>query len=245
MIDSNQGLSFHDGSSSASISSQSPALSACRFPQQVAVGVIGRCFPSSKVLLKEISEVRGMVCTGFWRRGSDAMAGLAEHPPEVVLVDIDGPEVRGMAAVSQIKMRYPAIQILAMTASKDTRVIAAAIKGGASGHLPMSATPGEVARAVKTVSDGGSAVSAEVARSLIADFHQLLRGRGMAPELTQREHEVMQCICRGRSNKEVACDLDITGWTVNVHLRSIFRKLSVHCRTEAAMKYRDLLHQPA
>lgn len=207
----------------------------------IAVAVIGKC----QYLLKGLLPDTGLVCAGSWRNGNDAITGLEKDPPQVILMDIDCPSVGGIVATSRIKLRFAGVQILAVTSSHDARTIVAAIQRGASGHVHRSATPGDVARAVQKVMHGGVTVSEEVARGLISNFHKLL-GVGMSPaDLTHREHEVMTCICRGRSNKEVASELEITAWTVNVHLRNIYRKLSVHCRTEAAMKFRDLILHPA
>ncbi|MEK7949707.1 response regulator transcription factor [Luteolibacter soli] len=212
--------------------------------QPVAVAVIGKCFSSSQGLLKGISDDANLRCTGFWRNGIDAFESLEESPPQVVLMDIDFPEVHGLVATSRIKVRFPLIQILAVTSSYDSNTILAAIKAGASGYVLKSATPADVARAIQTVCNGGAAVSAEVAQGLVTDFHNLLRNQMSPSEITRRERHVLQCICRGLSNKEIADELDITVWTVAVHLKSIYRKFSVHSRTEAAMKYRDSLSQP-
>jgi DNA-binding NarL/FixJ family response regulator len=206
--------------------------------------MIGKCFSSSQVLMEGISDGTGLRCTGFWRNGIDAIPSLEENRPQVVLIDIDFPEVYGLVATSRIKVRFPSIQILAVTESYDSKSILTAIKAGASGYVLKSATPADVARAVETVCHGGAAVSAEVAQGLISDFHNLLRNQMSPSEITRREHHVLQRICRGLSNKEIADELAITVWTVAVHLKSIYKKFSVHSRTEAAMKYRDSLSHP-
>lgn len=211
----------------------------------IAVAVIGRCFSNSRFLLKCISEDAGLHCAGLWRNGIDAIASLEENPPHVVLMDIDLPEVHGLVALPRIKVLLPGIRILAVTSSQDSKAILTAIKKGASGYVLKSATPAEVSHAVRIASNGGAAVDVMIAQKLIAIFHNLLRQQMNPPDLSRRERQVLQRICRSMDNKEIADEMDISVWTVRVHLKNIYRKLSVRSRTEAAMKFRDLISQPA
>jgi DNA-binding NarL/FixJ family response regulator len=213
-------------------------------PEEAAINVavvLNRGFDLDN-LRHAISTSGSLRCLGFWGSEADALLGWDASPhPQVALIDIDAPQASGLDVVARIKMRWPSMQILALTAHYDVARLLSSIRLGASGYLLKSASAKEVGNAVGIVTSGGAYVTPQIAQGLVENLHGLLRKQQQVSQLTWRERQVLHLVCTGFENKQIADDLGIAPSTVHAHLKIIFKKLAVSTRTAAAMKYRDFL----
>ena len=160
--------------------------------------------------------------------GVEAVALTEELGPDVVLMDLRMPEMDGVAAVAQIKVRQPETQILVLTTYDTDADILRAVEAGATGYLLKDVPREELYRAIRAAARGETVLSPTVATRLVGQM------RSPAEEsLTTREIEVLALVARGASNKEVARQLHISESTVKTHLIHIFGKLGVADRTAA------------
>lgn len=165
--------------------------------------------------------------------GLEAVQKAAQHRPDVILMDLVMPEMDGIEATRQIKMQYPAIEVLALTSYSDEERVTEAIEAGVAGYVMKDINPVELARAIRSAARGEMYLSPSAARFLAR------RIRSSTPvlldPLTPRELEVLTRLARGLNNQDIAQDLVISPKTVKAHLGSIFQKLGVNSRTQAAL----------
>lgn len=185
-------------------------------------------------------------CVGVWTTAEDALKKIDAFRPHVVLMDINLPGMSGIEATARVKQHLPDIQVIMVTVYRDHDKIFAALKAGASGYLLKRSTPAEVRDAIRDVRSGGAPMSAEIARRVVEAFHQPAKPEQSTDDvkLSKRETEILELLCEGLANKEIADRLDISVETVRVHLKHVYEKLHVRSRTEAAMKFRDSKEEP-
>jgi len=170
----------------------------------------------------------------------EAAADLARrHRPDVVLMDLGMPHMDGLAAARQIKQDLPACAIVVLTIHHDDEHLFAAIKAGASGYVLKDAPPEHTVEAIRAAARGEGFVGASLVKRLLAEFARISQLRAAAKqafaELTRREMEVLELLGTGLRNREIAERLFVSEKTVKNHITSIFLKLHVNDRTEAAL----------
>ena len=163
--------------------------------------------------------------------GAEAVELAALHHPDVVLMDLSMPVMDGCEATRRIVEADPAARVLVLTSFTDQEGILDAIDAGAVGYLLKDAEPSELLGAVRAVARGESPLDPKVAATLL---RSRTTGR-QAPELTDRERQVLQLVGAGLANKQIARRLDISEKTVKAHLTSVFRRIGVTDRTQAAL----------
>ena len=178
------------------------------------------------------------VCT--CSTAEEALKILPKHEPELVLMDIQLPNMSGVECVARLKEIMPAAKAIMVTVYEDPDRIFSALRAGASGYLLKRSTPEEVLNAMREVQSGGGAMSGEIARKVIGYFRDQTVTTAEVDQLTGREREVLELVVHGLSNKEIADRLNVTVDAVRWHLKHIYNKLHVHSRTEAALKYRPI-----
>jgi DNA-binding NarL/FixJ family response regulator len=188
--------------------------------------------------LRELCHAAKLPCAAICTQGPQMDRQISEACPHVILVDIDSLDSAGIESIVRVKQRSPRIPMIAVSAWDHAEIIVPALKAGASGHLLRSALPGEVDQAIHIVLHGGAPLSTEIARHLVEGLHQSVWQRAARDALSKREKEVLDFVCEGLANKEIADRLDISPETVRMHLKGVFGKLGVRSRTAAAMKYR-------
>ena len=167
--------------------------------------------------------------------GAQAVALVAEHQPDVAVLDIQMPELTGIEATRRIKAEHPDVRVLVLTAYDDDPYIFALLQAGASGYVLKTAGSTELVHSVRAVYRGESALDPAVAQKVI---QQLTSGRPLGAQstveaLTEREVEVLRLAARGLTNKAIGQELGISDRTVQGHLANIYGKLHVGSRTEA------------
>ena len=180
-----------------------------------------------------------MRCLGVWTSGEDALKKIEAFRPQVVLMDINLPGISGIETTALVKQVLPEIQVIMVTVYRDHDKIFSALKAGASGYLLKRSSPSELRDAIRDVLTGGAPMSAEIARRVVEAFHQPSVSATDEANLSPRETEILELLCEGLANKEIADRLTISIETVRVHLKHVYEKLHVRSRTEAAMKFRD------
>jgi DNA-binding NarL/FixJ family response regulator len=185
---------------------------------------------------------RSMVDQGFdvvgeARDGDEAVRLAEELRPEVILMDVTMPEMDGVEATRQIKASLPEIRIVMLTMHADQEVLAAAIRAGASGYLVKDCSTEEIASAVRMAVSGETALSPQLAASMLDEVRKLDQPSNDEDRIiTRREEEVLQLIADGCSTPEVAERLFISQKTVKNHLASIYQKLDARDRTQAVLQ---------
>jgi DNA-binding NarL/FixJ family response regulator len=160
------------------------------------------------------------------RNGREAVALYQQHRPDVVVMDYQLPELNGAQATAAIRALDPDARIIILSVYKGEEDVHRAVEAGASGYLPKSAEPRELVDAIRAIRNGD--------RYFPAAISAALSQRQARATLSDREHEVLVMIVRGRSNKEIAAAMGISENTVKVHTTRVFEKLNVADRLEAA-----------
>lgn len=178
--------------------------------------------------------------------GQEALDLARKVEPQVILMDVNLPILNGLQVTRELTASRSKVAIIVLTAYHDDEQMLHAIRAGASAYFPKDVNPQELVKAIREVSKGNymlnDAVLAkpQVATWLINQFEQMqvtdAEGSEFAFQpLSTREMEILTCITRGKSNKEVALQLGISRQTVKNHMTSILRKLAVNDRTQAAV----------
>jgi len=169
--------------------------------------------------------------------GEEAVNLVKQLKPDVAIMDIAMPRLNGIEATKQIKVISPSTAVLILTAYDYDQYIFALLEAGAAGYLLKDVRGQEVIEAVRAVRSGESVLHPVVARKALDHFVRASdKDKGpRAPLLTDREMEVIRLAAKGRSNKDIAQELDLSVRTVQAHLGNIFNKLKVGSRTEAVI----------
>ncbi|MBI5688006.1 MAG: response regulator transcription factor [Verrucomicrobia bacterium] len=184
-----------------------------------------------------IASRKGFRCVGTFPSAEDALKALPEKPPDVVVMDINLPKMSGIECTQKLKGLLPETEVVMLTMFDDTKLIFAALRAGASGYLLKRAAPTELLAAIEQVRAGGSPMSPEIARQVVHFFQAEKPAPTGSDDLSDRERELLSLLARGKQYKEIADKLGISTDTVRSHIRRIYRKLHVHSRTEAAVKF--------
>lgn len=183
-----------------------------------------------------ISLAQGFQCVCACSTAEDALRLIPQHQPDVVLMDIQLPNMSGVECVAQLKELAPDAQVIMVTVYEDPDRIFRALRAGACGYLLKRATPDQILGAIREVQQGGAPMSGEIARKVIGHFQQQEATTAQVENLSAREREVLDLVVHGFSNKEIADRLSVTVEAIRWHLKRIYQKLHVHSRTSAALK---------
>ena len=178
-------------------------------------------------------------CVCACATAEEALKVIPRHEPEIVLMDIQLPNMSGIDCLAQLKQLLPSVHIIMVTVYEDTERIFKALRMGACGYLLKRCAPEELIAAIREVRQGGAPMSREIARKVIASFQEPLTTAVEVEDLTAREREILELLANGFPNKQIADRLGLTDGTVRWHLRHVYNKLHVRSRTEAALKFRS------
>jgi DNA-binding NarL/FixJ family response regulator len=188
--------------------------------------------------LRRAMEDAGFDVVGEAADGAEAVRLADELHPDVILMDVTMPVLDGVEATRQVRDRLPGTQVVILTMHADREVLVDAIRAGAAGYLVKDCSTEEVVDTVRKAAAGETALSAELAASMLGEVRDLVRGEegGAEPIISKREEEVLQLIADGLSTTEVAAKLYISVKTVKNHLASIYQKLDTRDRTQAVLQ---------
>ena len=192
---------------------------------------------SVRAILSQILLESGKYNVSEYGRGRDAIAALPIVRPRVALVDLGLPDMSGIEVISAMVANRPPVEVLVLSTFGDSATVVRAISAGASGYILKGGAPEELLRDIMAVERGGSPLSPSIARHLIGKFR---RPTAMAGDelLTPREDQVLQLLARGLSYIEIGQVCHLSSGTVHSHVKSIYRKLAVHSKTEAVFEAR-------
>lgn len=190
-------------------------------------------------LRRVIESEPGFVCVAEYATGAEAIERIPIDLPEVVLMDLDLPDVSGTEATARLKTQLPDISVVILTVYNDADHIFKALRAGAGGYLLKQATASEILEAITEAHRGGAPMTSEIARKVLAVFHEPQPARETAEALAPRELEILQLVANGYTNKEIADKLAITLSTVCWYLHEIYKKLHVQSRVQAVNKLRQ------
>jgi len=191
-----------------------------------------------------IGEAPGFSCVCACHSGEEALRVIPQVKPEVVLMDIQLPNLSGIECAAKLKQLLPALQIIMITICSDTEKVFKALRTGAVGYLLKRSDPEEILDAIREVQRGGAPMTSEIARKVVEAFKAAPALDNPEAALTRREYEILELLCKGFTNKEIAETLSISFETVRWHNRQIYHKLHVRSRGEAAAKFRGGLDSP-
>ena len=163
--------------------------------------------------------------------GEEAVAAALATAPDVVLMDVSMPGVDGIEATRRLLAAQPQARVVMLTSFSDHERVIEALDTGAVGYILKDAESDELLRGVRAAAAGDSPLSPRAARALLT----ARRGRRPFDELTARELDVLRLVARGLSNKQIAWRLTISEKTVKAHMTSIFGRIGVADRTQAAL----------
>lgn len=166
---------------------------------------------------------------------SDALNQIAQTNPDVILMDIGLPDLSGIDATREIKRIYPDTAVVALTIHESEEYFFKMLEAGASGYVPKRAAPEELITAINAAAKGEVYIYPSLAKLLVKDYlgqQNKEQSEDSLDGLTSREQEVLVLLADGKSNPEIAEDLNISPKTVSRHRENIMTKLNLHSRTE-------------
>lgn len=176
-----------------------------------------------------LSVIPTVTVVGEAENGEDAMVMVEHCNPDLLLVDINLPDMNGLELTRQIRDKYPTLKVLILSMYDSKEYVSESLRSGASGYVLKNAPSREIVAAIEAIKNGGTFYSPEIAQKFLLDD-------GTTNTLTPRENQVLYKIIQGLNNKEIARVLDISVRTVETHRVSIRRKLNID-KPAALIKY--------
>ncbi len=193
-----------------------------------------------KALETIITHGKDTTLAGSYTSAEKALGGLEQSPPDVAIIDVSLPGMRGPELIVRLKNKIHQTQFMVCTIHDDNDTIFEALKSGASGYiLKDPVTAEEILRAIRDLYNGGSPMSPFIARKVIGSFQKPMIN-DVNSLLSLREKEVLELVAQGLLYKEIALRLTISTETVKKHLKNIYNKLHVQNKVEAINKFRLL-----
>ena len=182
----------------------------------------------------------GYTCCGAFADGNRWLEDIKRSDPDVVLMDIEMPGLNGIEISQQLHQVFPDLKILIQTVFNDSEKIFSALCAGASGYILKNDSPVKYLEAVNEVYNGGAPMNSIVAKKVLAFFGNkniiLVTPEANDYQLSQREKEILQLMVSGDNYKAIAGKAFISYETVRTHVKNIYKKLHVVCRSEAVLK---------
>ena len=176
-----------------------------------------------------LSVIPTVTVVGEAENGATAIEMVEQSKPDLLLVDINLPDINGLELTRRLRDRYPSLRVLVLSMHDSKEYVSESLRSGASGYVLKNAPSREIVAAIEAIANGGTFYSAEIAQKLLLDD-------GTTNELTPRESQVLYKMAQGLNNKEMARELDISVRTVETHRLSIRRKLNID-KPAALVKY--------
>lgn len=204
--------------------------------EPIRVGIIEDDRATREGLAMLINGTPGYRCQATFRSVEDALRSIGSDAPNVLLLDIDLPGMKGSEGVRLLKEKCPSAQILMLTVYAEEDKVFESICNGACGYLLKETPPARLLEAISEACRGGSPMSPEIARKVVALFQKTGPPEKLDEQLTPQEFRLLKLLVEGYSYQGAADRLNISVNTVRDYIRSIYDKLHVHSRSEAVVK---------
>jgi DNA-binding NarL/FixJ family response regulator len=181
-----------------------------------------------------IGNEPGFEIVGTYSSFEQAEQQIAATQPDVILLDVQLPGIRGVDAIPQLKKAAPGVHVLVLTVYESEEVIFTALRNGASGYLTKNISSGKIIESVIDVMNGGGSMSSGIARLVMKSFQ-----KNPASPLSKRETQVLDMVAEGKSRNKIAAELIIDVETVKTHIKNIYYKLNVNSKDEAIKVARE------
>lgn len=177
-----------------------------------------------------LDRVAGCCCRETFADCESALPQIERLLPDVVLLDIElGEKMSGIEGAARIKQILPDTDILILTVHDEDEYVFSALRAGATGYVLKSASPEEIVAAIHEVRNGGAPMSMQIARMVVNSFND----RPLLPALSDRQRDILNRLCEGKSYQAIAQELFITKYTVKFHIKHIYQAMHVHSKSEA------------
>jgi DNA-binding NarL/FixJ family response regulator len=171
---------------------------------------------------------KNIIITGEAENGKDFLESIEQEQPDVVLMDIEMPVMDGFQATEVACQKYPDIKVISLTMFGEEHYYLKMIEAGAKGFILKNSDIEEVIKAIKTVYNGGTYFSQEILYNMVKNIQDVRKETGPSVGLSSRENEILELICKGFSNIEIASELNISKRTVEKHRSNILDKTQTH-----------------
>lgn len=183
-----------------------------------------------------LSGTDDLFCVAAFFKAEDLVKQFKTLNVDVVIMDISLPGMSGIQCVSLLKHQRPDVQFLMCTSHEEPEKTFDSLCAGATGYLVKNSTPAQLFDAIRDIYNGGSPMSAQIARLVVNSFPDKRKNLGLLETFTTREQEILHLLAKGYPYKEIADQLFISIETVRTYLRKIYDKLQVHSKVEALNK---------
>jgi DNA-binding NarL/FixJ family response regulator len=178
-------------------------------------------------LAELLSRVPTLSCVGAHPSGEEALLHIPGEAPDVVLMDINLPQMSGLECLARLKQQMPKTQVLMLTIYDESNLIFDSLRKGASGCLLKGMPSAELVQSIEEVHTGGVTMSPQIARKVLSHFQQIKEPQSDMEQLTKREAEVLSLLAKGFYYQEIAAQMRATIHTVKVHSHHVCEKLHV------------------
>ena len=208
----------------------------------IAVSIIEDDEPLREIYAEWIRQAEGFDLVSQYHDGKEALEGIPQDRPDVVLSAINLPGLNGVECVRKLKLKLPRIQFVMITVYEDSNRIFRALEAGATGYLLKQTPRASLLESLREVHAGGSPMSSGIARKVVQCFRKEIPEQvdNELGQLSKREEEVLELLARGFLCKEISDELGISTHTVDTYRRRIYEKLHVRSRAQAAALYNQL-----
>jgi len=176
----------------------------------------------------------GFYVSGSYASYEQAREKIATDAPDVILLDVQLPGMRGVDAIPSLKKLLPDVHVVILTVYESEEIIFTALKNGAAGYLTKHTSAGKISEFIKEVMRGGGAMSAGIAKLVMQSFQ-----KSSSSPLSKRETQILEAVAEGKSRSKIASQLFIDTETVRTHIKNIYHKLDVNSKDEAIRIARD------
>jgi DNA-binding NarL/FixJ family response regulator len=176
-----------------------------------------------------LERMSGVEIVGEAGDGREAIELIGLLLPDVVLMDVTMPGLNGLHAMARVRAEYPSVRVVMLSMHDNEEFVWQALNAGAAGYVLKGADPAELGIAIRSVAQGGSYLSPEVSRQVVDDYvRRTGPERSALDRLTPRQLEIVQLIAEGKTNSQIARELDISLKTVETHRSQLMARLDVH-----------------
>lgn len=189
-----------------------------------------------KLLADIVKSDDRFYCAGLYPNAEEAIIGIPEVLPDIVLMDIGLPGMNGIDCVRMLKTESPGVEFMMCTVHDEDEKVFDALEAGANSYILKRTDPDKLLAAIRDLYEGGSPMSSDIARKVV---QRLQKKNDVKKEygITTREEEILALLSKGLLYKEVADALSISVKTIKKHIYNIYEKMHVHSKVEAVNKY--------